>query len=434
MKNQKSKISKLIDGDKHYFFGYYGKSPWSKDEKYAIALEVDFIDRHPTREDSANIILINYETGEKEKIAETNAWNWQQGCMLQWLGPDFNSKIIFNDLDKDEKEDKFISRIIDIKTKEEKIIPYPIYDVDNSGKYALGLSFEKLNNVREGYGYDGGEIEKFKDKINENEGVYLIDLNNNEKRTIISLKELYNYKHLSSMNYGKHWIDQPVFSPDGKRFCFLHRWEIGKGGLFHTRFFTADVNGKNLHMFHDSGFYSHFCWKNSEEILMFCSISEKFGSVRKMDLKSKILLNIIRPIYRRVVPQSIRKRVIPIGYYLLKDKTREAKKINTYNDDGHPSFSPDGKYVITDTYPDSRGYRKLILYNWKKGKSKILGEFYSIPDKKYLSKKIPDFGNSAFRVDLHPRWDRKGEKVCFDSVHEGKREVYIAEIKKNVLR
>ena len=31
------------------------------------------------------------------------------------------------------------------------------------------------------------------------------------------------------------------------------------------------------------------------------------------------------------------------------------------------------------------------------------------------------------RCDLHPRWDRKGEKICFDSVFEGKRRVYIVE-------
>lgn len=421
--NQKADVKKLIEGDKHYFFGYYGKSPWSKDERYAVCLEVDFIDRHPTKDDSANIILINCETGEKEKIAYTKAWNWQQGCMLQWLGPDFNSRMIFND----RKSGKFISRIIDVKTRKEEEINSPIYDVDSSGKYALSISFEKLNNVREGYGYAGGETEKFRDNISENEGIYLIDLKTNKKRLIISLKDLYNYKHLFSMNNGKHWIDQPVFSPDGKRFCFLHRWDIGNG-LFHTRFFTADINGKNLHMFPDSGFYSHFCWKNNEEILMFCSVSESFGNVRKGDLKSKFLLNIIRPVYRKIVPRSIRKRAIPIGYYLLKDKTKEARKIDIYNDDGHPSFSPNEKYVITDTYPDSKGYRKLILYDWENDKNKILGEFYSIPDKKYLNKPTKDFGNSPFRVDLHPRWDRKGERVCFDSIHEGKRGVYVVKI------
>lgn len=417
--NPKVKLSKLIEGDKHYFFGYYNKSPWSKDEKYAVVLEVDFIDRHPEKEDSTNIILIDFENNKKEKIAETKAWNWQQGCMLQWMPPNYDNKIIFND----RKKGKFISKIIDIKTKKEKIIPYSLYDVSPNGKYGLSISFEKLNKVRRGYGYAGGSNRK----ISEKEGIYLINLENNTKKLIVDLNDLYNYKNLKSMDKGKHWIDQPVFNPKGDRVCFLHRWDI-EGGLFHTRFFTVNKDGSDLFMFPDSGFYSHFTWRNSKEILVFCSVSEKFGNVRKGDKKSRFLLEQIRPIYRKLVPRFIRKRVIPIGYYLLKDKTKLARKIHIYNDDGHPSFSPNQRYVITDTYPNAKNYRKLILYNWSKDKRIILGNFYSLPDKKYLSIPIKDFGNSPFRVDLHPRWDRKGEKVCFDSIHEGKRGTYIADL------
>lgn len=32
------------------------------------------------------------------------------------------------------------------------------------------------------------------------------------------------------------------------------------------------------------------------------------------------------------------------------------------------------------------------------------------------------------RCDLHPRWNKKGDKICFDSVFEGHRGVYIIEI------
>ena len=421
--NKKVKVKKLIEGDKHYFFGFYGKSPWNNDGKYAVTLEVGFIDRHPTKKDPANIILIDFENNKKEKIAETKAWNWQQGCMLQWMPPHHDKKIIFND----RKNGKFISRILDVKTKKEKIIPYPIYDVHPSGKYALSISYEKLNQVRRGYGYDGGSVNKLKKKVSE-EGIYLINLGTNKKKLIVSLNDLYNYKNLKSMDKGKHWIDQPVFNPTGNRLCFLHRWEI-EGGLFHTRFFTADLNGKNLFMFPDSGFYSHFIWKNNNEILMFCSISENFGNIRKGGKISSFIINKIRPIYREIIPRSIRKRVIPIGYYLLKDQSKETKKINIYNDDGHPSFSKNREYVITDTYPDSKNYRKLILYDWKNDKRTILGNFYSLPDKKYLHRLIKDFGNSPFRIDLHPRWDLKGEKICFDSVHEGKRGIYMVNIK-----
>ena len=38
------------------------------------------------------------EDPERVKIiAETRAWNVQQSCMLQWLGPDYKNRILFND-------------------------------------------------------------------------------------------------------------------------------------------------------------------------------------------------------------------------------------------------------------------------------------------------------------------------------------------------
>jgi hypothetical protein len=422
--NQDVMIKRIVEGDKHYFFGYHNNSQISKNGRFALALEVDFIDRYPTGKDVANILLIDLEKNSKKKIAETRAWNWQQGCMLQWLGPDFNSKIIFNDLEGN----KIISKILDINTKKERIINYPVYDVHSSGKSALGFSYSKLRKVRIGYGYAEESLNEFKENFEE--GVYLVDLKRNKSKEIINLESLKKYKPLFSMNKGRHWIDQPVFNPSGKRICFLHRWEL-EGGLFHTRFFTIDLKGKDLFLFPDSGFYSHFTWKNDEEILVWCSISEKFSNVRKSNKKSNFLIEKILPIYRKITPRYIRKKILPVGYYLIKDQSKERKKINIYYEDGHPSFSKDKKYLITDTYPDSKNYRKLILFDWKKQKRKILGKFYSIPNKKYLKKQIKDFGNSGIRCDLHPRWNFQGNKITFDSVHEGKRNCYIFNLNSN---
>ena len=43
------------------------------------------------------IILKDLNTNEEQIIAETSAWNVQQSCRLQWIGPDFNSRILYND-------------------------------------------------------------------------------------------------------------------------------------------------------------------------------------------------------------------------------------------------------------------------------------------------------------------------------------------------
>lgn len=52
--------------------------------------------------EKADILLIDTQKSENDpervkKIAETRAWNVQQSCMLQWLGPDFSSRVLYND-------------------------------------------------------------------------------------------------------------------------------------------------------------------------------------------------------------------------------------------------------------------------------------------------------------------------------------------------
>lgn len=425
--NKKVIIKEIFPREKrkNYFFGYYDKSPWSKNMKYIIGMKVNFLGRHSTKNDKAEILLKNTSTKKIEKIAETRSWGWQQGCMLQWLGPDFNSKIIFND----RKDKKFISRIIDVDTERKRKIDFPVYAVNPDGKKALSLNFSRLDDVRKGYGYPGIKDKNQNNKIPKNEGIYLVDLEKNKSKLIISIEKLRKYNPIKSMENGKHWVDHIGISPNGKRFCFFHRWYINDE-LFHTRLFTADLEGKNLFMFPDSGFYSHFFWKNDKELFGWGSISEKFGEIRKDTKKSKIILKKILPLYRKFVPRFIRKKILPANYFILKDQEKIAQKLKIYYEDGHGTWIKN-RFLITDTYANKKHFRKIILYDLKSKTKKIIGKFYAIPDKKYLKEEDREkYDNLGIRTDLHPRWDWEGKRFCFDSVHEGYRNMYEIDITK----
>ena len=75
------------------------------------------------------------------------------------------------------------------------------------------------------------------------------------------------------------------------------------------------------------------------------------------------------------------------------------------------------RYILTDTYPDARSRRTLILFDTQSGQRADLGRWLS-----------PRRYSGEIRCDLHPRWSRDGRQVCFDSLHEGDRQLYVIDI------
>ncbi|GAG54506.1 unnamed protein product, partial [marine sediment metagenome] len=106
-------------------------------------------------------------------------------------------------------------------------------------------------------------------------------------------------------------------------------------------------------------------------------------------------------------------------YYLFQDLSSEFEILGEkdFSSDGHCSYSPDRKYILTDTYPDNERMRTLILYRIVDNKRIDIGNFFSPPE---IAEEI--------RCDLHPRWSRDGKKICIDSTHEGNRQIYVLDI------
>jgi hypothetical protein len=421
---KESKVYPLTFSPKHHFFGYYGKCPWSGDGKRVLSMEVDFIDRMPSGLDSADIGIVSLEDNSMfKRVASTKAWNWQQGCMLQWLPPDYDKKIIFNDF----RGGKFVSIILNLETKEEKILSMPIYDVHPNGKYAISLNFSRLEKVREGYGYRG-VIYKNEEIAPNDDGIFLLDLASGISRLIISFKDLVNFKHLDLMDQGFHWVDHLTFSPDGSRFAFFHRFLL-KDGRFYERLITANWDGSDKFVLLDTGMASHFTWRGNNQVLAWGRLPNMVvGLSRKNNL-----LRFIAPIYRglglrKLIKGFFRERVLGDGFLLLTDKSDSIKRVGVgVLENGHPSFLPDQEIIITDTYASKDHIRKLILYNISSGEQKVLGDFYSLPNLVY-SQDL-DWDSSAMRADLHPRLNRTSTEVCFDSVHEGSRQIYGVDIR-----
>ena len=361
-----TKLTCLNSNEKNgSFFGYYDK-PSILNNNYithTFPSKVRMIKR--------SNVNIDIELNGK-KISATNAWNWQQGAMLTWID---NSNIFFNDF----KNEKYISRFINIDTDDEKVINFPIYSLRNG--IALSLSFERLAQMRPDYGYFSHAHAIIDD---DNDGVFSVDITNNNRTLIISISDLKKIQNKKSMTDANHKVNHIDLSPDSSKFIFMHRW-INNSGQKFSRLFVANIDGSNLKILSDDDMVSHCAWRNNSEIA---------GWMRKEEGDAYYLINIETVVYKK------------IGDNILKE-------------DGHPSFYSNGRYMITDTYPDKSRMSKLLMFDLLNEELITLGEFYS-----------PLKYNGELRCDLHPRSVNNAEKITFDSVYSGLRQQYSIDISK----
>ena len=97
-------------------------------------------------------------------------------------------------------------------------------------------------------------------------------------------------------------------------------------------------------------------------------------------------------------------------------KPKESWRHPLLSIDGHPSFTNDGKYMLTDTYADRNAYRGLLVFNPATGKCVKIAAFYE-----------PLVGNPA-RCDLHPKLCKNNDFVVIDTTNTGKHQMMVLQL------
>lgn len=372
------------DQQNEYFFGYYDKSPWNATGRYMLCMRAKNTWSEPDPLGEVEILLIDTQDGNSfQVIAKSHTWNVQQGCMAQWLGPDFSSHILYNDL----RDGRYCSVILNVKSREERVLPMPVYTVANDGKMALSLDFSRLHSLRLGYGYAAlPEITKGI-ALPDEPCIWRMNIESGDITPLLKYTDFAFFQPRKEMleTDSVHKVNHLMLSPNGKRFMVLYRWFVGQRK--YTRLITCNVDGTDMYVLSDDDMVSHCYWKNDEEIIAF-ERKKKYGS----------------------------------GFYLMKDKTQEWTHIwPQLSNDGHPSYCPtDNSLVVFDTYPSRSRIQEVKLGkdNDTTGESvKVIAKVFS-----------PFKYDNDTRCDLHPRWSRDGKKVCFDSVFEGHRGLYVVNV------
>ena len=357
--------------DQEYFFGYYDKSPLDSKGERALMLQVASATKCADSTDTANILVVDLKTGKHKTVAKSCSWNVQQGCMLQWLD---DEQILFNDF----RENRHVSVILNLNTGAERTLPCPVYAVSEDKKTALSLDFARLHRLRPGYGYANAPEATEGQLCPDTPCIFRMDLTTGETVPVMNYTDLAALSPRPEMEGAEHKVNHLMISPNGRRFMVLHRWF--QKGVKYTRLVTADMDGSEPYVLADDDFVSHCCWKDDTHILSYMN-----------------------------------KNPGGKGYYLMTDRTDECRRLwQSLAMDGHPTYSPDGNYTVTDTYPDRTRIQSIYVMQGDGVKTavKVFSPFR--------------YGGDV-RCDLHPRWVNGGRQICFDATFEGKRRLYITD-------
>jgi len=377
-------IRAITRGPSYHWFGYYDKFQFDRSGRRLLGMAVNFEHRSPRPDDVIEIGMVDLDDGDRWiSLGSSRAWGWQQGCMLQWR-PDTDHEIIWNDRDGDH----FVSRILDVKTAAQRTLPMPIYTISPDGTIAVTPDFRRINDMRPGYGYAGLPDPTADQLAPEQSGIHRLDLTTGETDLIISLAAMAALPSgQGDISPAKHYFNHLLFSPDGSRFIFLHRWRFD-GGPFYTRLCTAAPDGSDIRVVDDSGHASHFYWRDPSHILSWSyhpSDGQRFYLFRDQDGAG-------------AKPEAVAPQVMTVN--------------------GHCTYLPGAEWILNDTYPDEAGQQELYLYQVATGRKVSLGSFPALTG--YVGE---------WRCDLHPRITRDGRMVCIDSAHAGDgRQMYLLDI------
>jgi len=378
-------VRALTSGPRHHFFGYYGICPWNQSGRRLVCLESEFQDHLPRPEEAAAVGVVDARTGEFRRVAETRAWNFQQGAMLHWNPRAPETEILFNERNGDD----IISVVLNVDTGRRREPPRAINGISRDGRYGLCLTYGRLTRLRPVVGYVGTRDPNPDSPHPDNDGVFVMDLVTGQSRLVVSIGEV--YRRLAPRHpelKDRHmWFNHTVFNTGGSRFFFLARgWTTGPSRRLESAMFTAGRDGSDLREVIPFGKgVSHFEWRNQREIL---------ATFRLRDTQMKLVL---------FTDGEADYRAIGEGFL---------------SGDGHPTFAPDGDRIAVDHNEGERLEKHLRLYSLKSGQGRLLARF---------PMREPRFLSGDLRCDLHPRWDRAGSTVCVDALdsRDGTRQLHV---------
>jgi hypothetical protein len=379
----RARIEVVTKGPRHHFFGYYGIPPWNRSQRRMVCLESEFQDHLPEGDQAAGVMLLDVRTGKLSRIAETRAWNLQQGAMLHWNPLQPEREILYND----REGDRLVTVVLDVESGKKRTLPMALAGVSHGGRHALCLNYARLARLRPVVGIRGVADPSSPGDHPEDDGAFLMDLETGKTKLVLSVAETWRRlrERHPMLDQRPMFFNHTVFSKDDRR-CFVLSRCFGDDKRLESAMFTANLDGSDIREAVPFGRgISHFDWKNGREII---------ATFRDEDRK--------------------------VRHFTFEDGKQNFRVVGKdfFQGDGHCSYSPDTRWIASDANHAGDQSKELLLFDVERNQGESLGR---IAVGKYLS------GDT--RCDLHPRFARDGKSICFDGIAEnGTRQLHIAHL------
>jgi len=370
------RIQELNIKGKQAFCGYYDLCPFSKHED---GLLIHVADRKANpKVDEVTLGLYFLDSNEFIPIHKSRKWCWQLGARLGWLS--HKEQLIIANTGDDRGSRASIWQHRDGNFRLVQKIPMPLFDWSPTAGLGSSLNFTRLGEKRPGYGFDQGGTSNCHLEAPDDDGVFVVNLNNETHELVFSLAEA--ARITSKPHNSFSYINHQSWNPSGTRLLFFIVNQSADSRRSHA--IVIDPNGENLWSLDQTQFInvSHYRWISDSEFILTATTRDHGFS-----------------------------------YFLVKDggELSEHVRLPSPLIDGHPSLLPtDPQTILTDSYPDRWNAQSLFTFHRHTGDKNTIAKFYS-----------PMSFVADRKCDLHPRVSLSGKKICVDTCYTGQRGVSV---------
>ena len=370
---------------------FFDTSPISPSGRFLALFRLPYENRSPAPGDAGEVVVIDLQSGKERLIAQSRGWEMQVGANVQWGRTD--SELYFNDVDP--RTWKAFAVQLDPATGKRREFDGTVFMVAPDGSALVSHNLIKSRLAQEGYGViiPGERVTKNIGPVND-DGLYVTDTKTGQCRLLVSLKTIYEQAvpsiRIEDPDKHEFYCFQAKWNPQSSRLLTAVQWRPLTGGKRHRAVITMNRDGSDIRTAVTAAQWDlgghHINWSpDGVHLSMNLSVDEDPGlEIASFKFDGSGLQSIFKP------------------------------------GSGHPSFHPDGRFIISDAYPSESvafhdGSVPLRLIDTRRGNcTNIVRIFVSAV-------------KGEFRVDPHPAW-HAGRYVVFNGFTGGTRKVYIADL------